>query len=117
MGLQTGGRLLLATHLDQSKYLANQQHMLCRAPGPIKLSSQSSTGRVRLSSAFCQTQHHVEKRRAKLIFAEANWHVLPFLHPIFVCCASLCCTGGAALITVMSSMEGLSLHENLFIQV
>jgi hypothetical protein len=50
--------------------------MLCRAPGPIKLSSQSSTARVRLSLAFRQTQRHVEKRRAKPVFAEPNWHVL-----------------------------------------
>jgi hypothetical protein len=29
MGLQTGGRLLIAIHLDQSNYVANQQQVLC----------------------------------------------------------------------------------------
>jgi hypothetical protein len=28
LGLQMGGRLLIATHLDQSNYLANQQQVL-----------------------------------------------------------------------------------------
>jgi len=52
-------RLLIATHLDQSNYLANQQQDLDFA---VSFTSLSILGQNN--------------------FAEPNWHVLNFLHPI-----------------------------------
>jgi hypothetical protein len=56
LGLQIGGRLLIATHLDQSNYLANQQQVLGFA---VSFTSLSILGQND--------------------FAEPNWN---FLHPI-----------------------------------
>ncbi len=55
-GIAKGGRLLIATPLEQSDHLANQQQM------NIKL----------CCCAFCQPEH-----------AGPNWHVLTFLHSKF----------------------------------
>ncbi len=51
-GIAKGGRLLIATHLDQSDHLANQQQM------NIKL----------CCCAFCQPEHAVQKCWAKLAY-------------------------------------------------
>jgi hypothetical protein len=59
LGLQIGGRLLIATHLDKSNYVANQQQVLDFA---VSFTSLSILGQNN--------------------FAEPNWHVLNFLHPI-----------------------------------
>jgi hypothetical protein len=66
---QTGGRLVIATQLDQSNYLASQQQVLAR-----------------LCCAFYQPS--CGKMLGQNRFAEPNWHVWTFLHPIFFCWAT-----------------------------
>jgi hypothetical protein len=66
LGLQIGGRLLIATHLDQSNYLTNQQQVLVLAVPFTSLS--------KLCKMLGQNR-----------FAEPNQHVLTFLHPILIC--------------------------------
>jgi len=56
-------------------------------PGPIKLSSQSTTD-VRFLGAFYQLPTSCAKVVGQNRFAEPNWHVLTFLHPIFFCWAT-----------------------------
>ncbi len=73
-GTAKGGRLLIATHLDQSNHLTNQQQVLGVAVPFASL------------SILCKnvgTNH----------FAEPNQHALIFLHPKF----AVQCTSGVAL--------------------
>jgi hypothetical protein len=69
-GTTKGGRILTATHLDQSNHLANQQQVLGFASLSI-----------------------VCKNAGPKLFANPNQHVLTFLHPKF----AVQCTGGVAL--------------------
>jgi len=75
LGLQIGARLLIANHLDQSETGSSSQIIF------ITLFSCTCTALMCLlpASANC----------AKLLgnnhFAEPNWHVLAFLHPILLC--------------------------------
>jgi hypothetical protein len=71
-GTAKGGRLLIATHTDQSNHLANQQQVLGFA--------------VPFASFSILCKDHS---------AEPNRHVLTFLHPTFM----VQCTGRVALIT------------------
>jgi hypothetical protein len=57
-------------------------------PGPIKLSSQSTTTAVRFLGAFLPASTSCAKIVGQNHFAELNWHVLTFLHPIFFCKAT-----------------------------
>jgi hypothetical protein len=68
LGLQTRGTLLIATHLGQSNYLVNQQHVL----------------------GFCcalyqPQQQHVQKLLCQNHFAQLNRHILTFLRLMFFC--------------------------------
>jgi hypothetical protein len=75
LGLQIGARLLIANHLDQSETRSSSQIIF------ITLFSCMCTALMCIlpASANC----------AKLVgnnhFAEPNWHVLTFLHPILMC--------------------------------
>jgi hypothetical protein len=66
LGLQIGGKIRIATHLDHSNYLANQQRVLGFAVPFTSLSK------------LCKMlgQNH---------FVEPNWPVLAFLHRILIC--------------------------------
>jgi hypothetical protein len=66
LGLQMGGRLQITTHLDQANYLANQQQLLFAVP-------------------FTSLSKQCKNPGPKNHFAEPNWHVLTFLHPILIC--------------------------------
>jgi hypothetical protein len=66
--LQIVGRLVIATHLDQSNYLGNQQQLGLRPCCP-----------------FDVPQPSMQKMLGQNHFAELNWHVLTFLDPIFFC--------------------------------
>jgi hypothetical protein len=66
LGLQIGGRLLIATHQDQSNYPANQQQLLGVAV-PF-------TSLIKLCKVLARNH-----------LAEPNQHVLTFLHPILIC--------------------------------
>jgi hypothetical protein len=70
LGLQIGGRLLIATHLDQSNYLANQQQVLgfampfttlstvCKIDGP-KSFAEPDQHAIDLSSSNFNLQGHI----------------------------------------------------------
>jgi hypothetical protein len=64
LGLQIGGRLLTATHLNQSNYLANQEQVL---------------GLAAPFTSLCS------KMLGRNHFADARQHVLTFAQPIFFC--------------------------------
>ncbi len=78
MGLQIGGRLLIATHLDQSNYLANQQQVLCFA--------------VPFTSLYILCTNAGSKP-----FCGENWHVLTFCSSDFSLQGRILITSGAAL--------------------
>jgi hypothetical protein len=63
LALQIGGRLLLANHLDQSLWLANEK----QGVAVISYLPHSLPTGVRLCCAFYQTQQTLRKCRAKTI--------------------------------------------------
>jgi hypothetical protein len=78
-----GGRLLIASHLDESKHVANQQKLLGFA--------------VSFASFKMLGQSH---------FAGPNLHALTFLHAKF----AVQCTGGVALMMIKIQHTKLKTH-------
>jgi hypothetical protein len=82
LGQQFGGGLLIANHLDQLLWWANQKHisehqldhiyytLFCRCTAVLRLLPATATSAIMLS------QNH---------FRGPNWHMLDFLHPILMC--------------------------------
>jgi len=87
LGLQIGGRLLIATHLDQSNYLANQQQVLCFA---VPFTSLCILCTNAGSKPFCGE----------------NWHVLTFCSSDFPLQGRILITSGAALSVLQRVVGG-----------
>ncbi len=78
--LQVGWRLLIANHLDQLLWLANQKQ---RSPVKSYLLHSSLAG-VMLCGVFHEPSAIFAKMLGQDNFAEPSRHVLTFLHPIFI---------------------------------
>ncbi len=78
LGQKIGGRLLIANHLNQSLWWANQKTL-----------SSSKIRFITLFSCCCalyQPQQHMQLCwAAKNQFPESNRHMLDFLYPIVLC--------------------------------
>jgi hypothetical protein len=94
LGLQIGGRLLIANHLDQSLRLPNQKQGAAVRSHLL----HSSLAGVRLYCAFHQPQQTVQNCWGQNYFAEPNWHALTFLHPMLICRGHILSTSGVALL-------------------
>jgi hypothetical protein len=86
LGLQTGLKILLATRLDQSNYLANQQQVLGSAMPCISLSIPWQDTRLKL-------------------FLQSHWHFIDFSSSYFLLLGHILITSGAALTTSWDSIS------------
>ncbi len=86
LGLQIGGRLLIANHLDQSLWLTSHNTKRDRLSNPVYYTLRGSQIIfITLYYAFYQALACSEKMPGQDHFAEPKWHVLTFLHPFLFC--------------------------------
>jgi hypothetical protein len=94
LGLQIDGRLKVATYLDQSNYLTNQEQVFGFAlPSAASMNCAKMLGKNR--------------------FDEPNWHVLNFLHSILVC--HILSSSGVALTrrVMCTTISVINLESNI----
>jgi len=80
LGRQIGGELLIANHLDESLWWANQKHWV-----PVRSYLLHSFLQVHSAAAPCTSMATYVTMQSQNHFPEPNRNTLDFLHPILLC--------------------------------